>query len=344
MELTSLYYFKVVAELENITKAAESLYISQPALSKSIAKLEKSLGVSLFERRRGRLNLSPMGKIYYEYVSNAFAVLQQGERRLEELKRNSGDRVSVASPVSALLHGLVHDFVASHNAENIQINQFLFSQDILETKLLMGELDFAVTPITIENKEIDQIKLMDEEIFAVVNQDHPLASRQYVALEELKDEKFLVNESSFDIKIVRINCGLVGFDPHVLLCSNESQLIYAALRDNLGVSLIPASQLNDPELTHVTALRVTDVELVRLISVAKRRDRTFSANAELLYNHAVQYYRALGQRLAQQFGQAFPYNDFPNRKRLGINQLKSEAQTQQAAAAEQMTERRGPFE
>lgn len=341
MELTSLYYFKVVAEMENITKAAESLYISQPALSKSIAKLEKSLGVSLFERRRGRLNLSAMGKVYYEYVSNAFAVLEQGERRLEDLKRNSGDRVSVASPVSALLHGLVHDFVASHNTENIQINQFLFSQDILETKLLMGELDFAVTPITVENNEIEQTKLMEEEIFAVVSEEHPLADRKYVDLEALRDEKFLVDESSFDIKIVRTNCGLVGFDPQVLLCSNESHLIYAALRDNLGVALVPANQLLDSELTHVKALRLTDVELVRLISVAKRRDRIFSDNAELLYNHAVHYYQTLGEQLSRHFAEEFPRNDFPDRKRLGINELKLEPQPIHTGP---FSERRGPFE
>ena len=341
MELTSLYYFKVVADMENITKAAKSLYISQPALSKSIAKLEASLGVSLFDRRRGRLNLSPMGKVYYEYVSSAFAVLEQGERRLDELKRDSGNRVSVASPVSTLLHGLIHDFVLSHNAENIQINHFIFSEDILETKLLMGELDFAVTPITVENNEIEQTKLMEEEIFAVVNEQHPLADRKYAALADFKDEKFLVNESSFDIKIVRINCGLVGYDPHVLLCSNESQMIYAALRDNLGVSLIPANQLNDPELTHVRALRLTDVELVRMISVAKRRDRILSDNARLLYNHAIQYYRALGDQLAEQFRAEFPNNDFPDRQRLGINELKPENLPEHTGP---FTERRGPFE
>ena len=94
MELSLLYYFKTVAEMENITKAAESLYISQPALSKAIAKLEKSLDVSLFERRKGRIILSAMGKVYYEYVSSAFQVLEQGERRLAELMQQSGDTVS----------------------------------------------------------------------------------------------------------------------------------------------------------------------------------------------------------------------------------------------------------
>ena len=89
MELTLLYYFKTVAEIENITKAAETLYISQPALSKAIAKLEKNLDVTLFERRKGRISLSAMGKVYYDYVSSAFQVLEQGEKKLAEIKKQS---------------------------------------------------------------------------------------------------------------------------------------------------------------------------------------------------------------------------------------------------------------
>lgn len=341
MELTSLYYFKVVADMENITKAAKTLYISQPALSKSISRLEASLGVSLFERRRGRLNLSPMGKIYYEYVSNAFQVLEQGEKRLEELKRGSGTRVSVASPVSTLLHGLIHEFVRTHDAGDIQINHFIFSEDVLENRLMVGDLDFAITPITVENNEIEQTKLAEEEVFAVVSENHPLAERRYAALADFRDEKFLINESSFDIKVVRINCGLVGFDPHILLCSNESQMIYSALEDNLGVSLIPANQLNDPGLRHVRALRLTDVELVRLISIVKRRDRILSENASLLYEFAMQYYKDLGRQLAEQMQQLFPENDFPGRQKLGINELKAETQPEHTGP---LAERRGPFE
>ncbi len=96
MELTLLYYFKTVAEIENITKAAEQLYISQPALSKAIAKLEKSLDVTLFDRRKGRISLSAMGRVYYDYVSSAFQVLEQGEKRLQELMARSDDTVCLS--------------------------------------------------------------------------------------------------------------------------------------------------------------------------------------------------------------------------------------------------------
>jgi hypothetical protein len=75
--------------------------------------------------------------------------------------------------------------------------------------------------------------------------------------------------------------------------------------------------------------------------VVKRRDRIFSENAALLYNHAVRYYQTLGQSLADQFAARFPKNDFPDRKRLGINELKPDNQPVHEGP---FSERRGPFE
>ena len=147
IELSLLYYFKTVAEQENITKAAELLYISQPALSKAIAKLEKSLDVTLFERRKGRISLSAMGRVYYEYVSSAFQVLETGEKKLEEIKQTSAETVSIASPVAGVLQELIYNFLLS--GDLIQINQYFYEEHILESELLSGKLDFAVTPVTI---------------------------------------------------------------------------------------------------------------------------------------------------------------------------------------------------
>ncbi len=320
MELTLLYYFKTVAELENITKAAESLYISQPALSKAIAKLEKSLDVTLFERRKGRISLSAMGRVYYEYVSSAFQVLETGEKKLEEMKQQSGDTVSIASPVAGVLHELIYNFLSS--GERVQINQYFYQEQILESELLSGKLDFAVTPITIENSEIEQIKLMEEEIFIVVSQAHPLAGRRYVPLAALAQDSFLVDEASFDQKVIRVLCGIAGFEPKILLHSNESDLVDDALRSNLGVCLVPANLIYRKNMRNLAVLRSTDVELVRLLSVAKRRDRIFQSNAARLYHYTIHYFQNLGKELNAYFGELLPENRFEGRKTLGINNLK----------------------
>ena len=320
MELSLLYYFKTVAEQENITKAAELLYISQPALSKAIAKLEKSLDVTLFERRKGRISLSAMGRVYYEYVSSAFQVLESGEKKLEEMKESSGETVSIASPVAGVLQELIYNFLLS--GDLVQINQYLYEEHILESELLSGKLDFAVTPITIENSEIEQIKLMDEDIFIVVSQKHPLAREKYIRLADLRDDYFLVDEASFDQKIVRVLCGMAGFEPKILLHSNEGDLIDDALRSNLGVALIPADQIYQKNMNRLAVLRATDVELVRLLSIAKRRDRIFQANTARLYHYTIHYFENLGQELREYFGQLLPEQPHTVKKRLGINQLK----------------------
>ena len=320
MELTLLYYFKTVAEIENITKAAETLYISQPALSKAIAKLEKSLDVTLFERRKGRISLSAMGKVYYDYVSSAFQVLEQGERKLAEIKKQSDDTVSIAAPVAGVLHEMIYDFLSG--GEVIQINQYLYEESILESELLSGKLDFAVTPVSIENSEIEQIKLMEEDIFIVVSERHPLAQKNYIKLVDLSEDYFLINEASFDQKITKVLCGMAGFEPKILLHSNESDLIDDALRNNLGVSLVPANLIYRRNMRGLKILRATDVTLKRLLSVAKRRDRIFQPNAARLYHHAISYFESFGKELNEYFSEVIPEKDFGTQKSLGIHNLK----------------------
>ena len=100
MELTYLYYFKVIAEKENMSRAAETLHVSQPALSKTIAKLEHNLGVTLFERKKGRISLSPIGAEFYKQVAKAFDCISEGQRLIEAYKETSGNQVAIGTPVA----------------------------------------------------------------------------------------------------------------------------------------------------------------------------------------------------------------------------------------------------
>lgn len=219
-----------------------------------------------------------------------------------------------------MLHELIYNFLST--GERFHIHQYFYEEHILESELLSGKLDFAVTPITIENSEIEQIKLMEEEIFIVVSQRHRLAGRKYVRLSDLRDDNFLVDEASFDQKIIRVLCGIAGFEPKILLHSNESALIDDALGSNLGVCLIPANQIYRKNMRNLSVLRSTDVALVRLLSVAKRRDRILQANAARLYHYTIHYFQNLGRELAEYFGEQFPEDRFEGRKNLGINNLK----------------------
>lgn len=321
MDLTYLYYFKIIAEKENMSRAAETLHVSQPALSKTISKLEANLGVTLFERKKGRISLSPIGADFYRQVAKAFDCIDEGQRLIDAYKTVSSTSVTIGSPVAELLNSLLRNYLSLHKQDSMQISQYLYSPEILQEQLLSGRLDFALTPIPFHEPEINQIKLMDEEILLAVGKNHPFASQQFVRLEDCRNEKFLVNDASFDRRAVTDNCKVVGFTPNITLCSNEPGIINEALESGQGITMIPANvfyekyQDNSP----VTALRFTDIEVFRFISIVSRKDRTLIAQPKKLYNFAVSYFQEYGKVLSDFLDSYFPAMDFGPRKSIGLN-------------------------
>lgn len=320
MELTYLYYFKVIAEKENMSRAAESLHVSQPALSKTISKLERSLGVTLFERKKGRISLSEIGTEFYRQVAKAFDCIDEGQRLIDAYKKSTSNTVTIGSPVSELLNSLILSYIKEQQ-DTLQISQFLYSPEALQEQLLSGKLDFALTPIPFHDPEITQIKLMDEEIILAVGRSHPLAQQSFVRLADCKNERFFVNESSFDRRAVIDNCKMVGFTPNISLCSNEPRIIDEALESGRGVSMVPANVFYEKyrDDNPVVGLRFTDIEVFRFISIVSRKDRTLMEQSKKLYNYAVNYFEEYGQRLQAFLDSCFPTVEFGDRKSIGLN-------------------------
>lgn len=85
MELLQLHYFQTVARMEHMTKAAKELRIAQPALSKTIARLEEDLGVPLFDRQSRQIKLNSFGKAFLKSVDTALSALEEGRREVSDL-------------------------------------------------------------------------------------------------------------------------------------------------------------------------------------------------------------------------------------------------------------------
>src|SRR5256886_1659607 len=96
MDLLQLHYFRTVARLEHMTRAAEELLIAQPALSQTIARLEDDLGVPLFDRLGRRIRLNLFGRAFLGRVERIFAELDQGQRELADLAGGEQGQVDLA--------------------------------------------------------------------------------------------------------------------------------------------------------------------------------------------------------------------------------------------------------
>src|SRR5215813_15375912 len=96
MDLLQLHYFQTVARLEHVTRAAEELRVAQPALSKTIARLETELGVPLFDRRGRRVALNTCGRAFLRHVERLFMALEDGRQELADLASLTRGTVTVA--------------------------------------------------------------------------------------------------------------------------------------------------------------------------------------------------------------------------------------------------------
>ncbi len=204
MNLSQLYYFRKLAQLQHYTKAAKELYITQPSLSDSISSLEQELGLSLFQKEGRNVKLTKYGKEFYEYVDAALNELDKG--------------IAVAKSKSGLLGGVIDlgciptilgDYVPSVLTRyreiypKVSFNIYQGHTLRLLDELKRGTYDVAFCSKT-EDTELEFIPILAQRLILVVRADHPLAQKESVMLEELSDYSLTTYRETIPIgKIVR---------------------------------------------------------------------------------------------------------------------------------------------
>lgn len=187
MELLQLKYFKTVAELEKISAAAEALYISAPALSTSISRLEKELGVQLFDRYAKRIALNAQGEIFLRYVNQMFDALECGKKELLQNAIQQKKHIWIATTTSNLWMDLITEFSQAcpeYTLSCTNLNMDKLSLGFLSAQyafVLAAEEDIPANPA----EELKSILLFEDRPAVMVHRDHPFASRASVDIQEL---------------------------------------------------------------------------------------------------------------------------------------------------------------
>lgn len=185
MELLQLRYFVALAEKPHLTKTAKDLFISPPALSMSLKRLEEELGMTLFDRKNNRLILNKNGEIFYNKVKQGIMLI---DNATEELHNNKMIYLGASSPT------IWSDFLIDYNAKYkdnfielkaVSLEQFMVNND---------EYNFYLGVTTdIHGKDLDyEILLPEEEMLAVISVENPLSNKKYLLMEDFKDEVIIV--------------------------------------------------------------------------------------------------------------------------------------------------------
>lgn len=189
MNLSHLYYFKKLAEVQHYTRAAKELFIAQPTLSAAISQLEKELGAPLFQKHTRAVSLTSYGQDFYGYVSVALQNLDKGIDVVQQRagKRQSTVRVGVVETVQdrAWARG-VRLFRDSMHGD-VQVDVQKAEATALLNSLKSGNLDVIFTDVQVEESDIRCMPYRSSDLVALVNKLHKFADRASVSLEELQE-------------------------------------------------------------------------------------------------------------------------------------------------------------
>lgn len=236
LELSQLKYFVVVAKQENMSRAAEMLFVSQPDLSTSISKLEAELGVPLFDRRRGKIILNQNGERLLESVAQALNILDTGIQSLREQHFNAQRKpLFVSCMVDDSL--LITEFILQHP----EINVYHHRDDLptITEMLLNRDVDLALTVLPPPNAEIVFKVLYKCNYVIMLNKNHPLASKERIVYQQLENEHFVIDDMRVNKSMFCNEAQKHGLYPIIDYDVRSLSVLMKLIERNSHISVLP---------------------------------------------------------------------------------------------------------
>ncbi|AIQ48123.1 transcriptional regulator [Paenibacillus sp. FSL R7-0273] len=288
MELRQLQYALQIAAERNFSRAAEKLHVAQPSLSQQLSKLEKELGVMLFQRNTSSVELTHAGERFVEQAEVILGAVELLRQEMSDISQLRTGRVVVGSMPITGAHLLPHVLpVFKQNYAEVEISLLEDSSMNLEKLTASGQTDLSLLSLPLEIPTLAYEVLGEERIDLAVPPDHPLALRKKegirTSLEELKDEPFIVlKEGQGFRKMTMELCRKAGFEPRVVFQSNNMETIQSLVATGMGVTLVPHFIARAPRSEFVPVyLPLAEPVPSRTLVIAYRRGRYLSKAAEV---------------------------------------------------------------
>ena len=289
MNVDELRWFVTVAERGRVTQAAAELHISQPALSRALARLQRELGVDLFDRSGRTLRLNRYGKLYLDHVRRALGELDAGRRALEEMAGGEQGLVSLgfAPTLSTwLVPALVSAFRDEHPGPRFQLHQDAVGP--LVGALRDGGMDLLITPRP-GDPELQWQALGRERLQLVVPPGHRLAGRRRVRLAEAAKERFVMFKHAFDFRdLVEDLCREAGFEPESGFEAEDIASVRALVAAGLGVAVVPPLHGAGELARGGVHIELSDPTAVRSLGIAWDEQRYRSPVTELFRSFVIE--------------------------------------------------------
>jgi len=275
-----LNVFITLAQYLSFSETAKHLYLTQSAVSRSIAELERELGVKLFERTKKGCVLTLAGEVFLTEAYRIISLSETAKSKLQKIASGQSGVLNIGFPTELMVDPLaecIRNF--SKRYPNVELNFLEYSSVAVSMKLLSGELDLALGryEALIKKEEFEWRRLFRDQLLAIVPSSHRFAKEKSVTYEKLSKETIVivsreVNPGYYDV-IQKLFLSK-GFMPIFNTASNERMSAVFKVRTGTGITLLTKQFMNTHKFDDLLAIPLDEENAFFDNGIAWRKNET----------------------------------------------------------------------
>jgi DNA-binding transcriptional LysR family regulator len=281
VDFDQLHTFLEIVRLKSFSKAAQTCFRTQPAISAQIRQMEQELGTQLFERFGSRISLTIAGKIFSEYCREILDTKRQAFDEIRELENVPRGQLTIAANEATCLKVLPSVFAEfKKNFPGIQLQVVRSYGSKTVQGVLDNSVDFGIAQTPINDKKIEVVQVHADEIRLMVPRGHPLADQKKVEAGAIVEYSLLLPKSGRTR--TRINEYLEDYEDEIKISMEleSSEMLKQFVAADLGVGFMATTHARDEIASgELVALRLEPLPMTRTIGLIYRKDKALSRAA-----------------------------------------------------------------
>ena len=281
MDFDQLHTFLEIVRLKSFSKAAQTCYRTQPAISAQVRQLEQELRADLFERFGSRISLTTAGRIFADHAEQMLELRRRVQDTIAELETNPRGELVIAANEATCIYILPTVFSVYREmfpAVQLQVDRS-YAARVVEA-VAENSADFGLTQLPVDEKRLQVVDIHKDEICAIVPAGHPLASRKAVEAQEVTDFYLLLPKQGKTR--TRLNHWLEPVEERIRISMelDSTEMMKRFVIAGLGISFLAVSNCREEVAAgRLHAISLAPEPMARRLGLIYRRDKALSKAA-----------------------------------------------------------------
>ncbi len=281
MDFDQLHTFLEIVRLKSFSKAAQTCYRTQPAISAQIRQLEQELKTELFERFGSRISLTTAGKIFGQYAEQILDLRRQAQDAIHELEIVPRGELVIAANEATCIYVLPEafsEYKKQFPAVQLQVNRS-YGARVVEA-VMENIADFGLTQLPIQEKRVQIVDIYRDEIRAIMPSKHPLAGKSRITCQDLIEHQLLLPKSG--TTRARLNVWLEPVENQIRISMelDSTEMMKRFVSAGLGISFLAASNCREEVASgKLRAASLAPEPMGRRLGLIYRKDKALSKAA-----------------------------------------------------------------